>query len=646
METAELVKQGRNVLVFQPGKKEINDTIEELGKMNLGAVLLPLHGDLDPEEQQKVFNSYSSPKVIVATNVAQTSITIEDIDAVVDSGLERRVETIDGIQGLYLRRTSRADDTQRKGRSGRCKPGLYINCYSGYDEQLEFPVAEIQRLRLDQLVLRLAIQGFDATELDFFHQPDPEMLSEAKRSLHALGAIDKNEKVTGIGKKMNQLPISVNYARMIIEAIDLGVLSPVLTIAACLEVNGINDHSGNWRFLTDEKSSDLLAQLDLFKAARSLRGNEELRKNGIFVKSYSRALEIRKKLVETIINIAQKNRTYIDVNSDGDYEKIIPACVSGMVDHLYRVTLMDKCINGDSTERRINRSSVTLYQQKGWVVGLPLDLEVKAKRGGMITLSLVNMVTIVDPQILTKVAPHLVQVKQDLGFDIDNNEILFMNITVFNGQELPDPEITAVSWQELHLIEKHFPPELTPEQLRRNIILTQLDAKRQYPGPLAEKTILEGIYFELRANPKFLDPVEYGIDPATGAPLYAYPAIVIKDDKIGNMKLGQKTCRVYTASAQVANALREKFPLLNPSSPTSTLSSLTEIKVTVKPNDESTSVVPEKLDRLSIEPAEPEKSWEDLRKRWWKCPKGHTAKAAKNATSVTCDICKQTHDIE
>src|SRR5690606_18990062 len=107
-EIADLVKAGRTVLAFQPGKREIEETIAELNALQLCAEILPLHGQLQPIDQQRCFRSYGRPKVVVSTNVAQTSVTIPDIDAVVDSGTERRVEVVDGVEGLYLRPISQA----------------------------------------------------------------------------------------------------------------------------------------------------------------------------------------------------------------------------------------------------------------------------------------------------------------------------------------------------------------------------------------------------------------------------------------------------------------------------------------------------------------------------------------------------------
>ena len=309
-EAVNLAKSGRNILVFLPGKKEISAAVEELQqKLGTNTVVLPLHGQLTPEEQQRCFQAppKGKNKVIVSTNVAQTSVTIPDIDAVVDSGVERRIELVDGIEGLYLKPISQADSEQRAGRAGRCKPGIYILCSDvEMSKRPEFPKAEILRSRLDQTVLRLASQGFDAEALEFFHQPDKSVIHDAKRTLVALGALTAEGEVTKIGKRISKMPVAVQYGRMLLEAERYGVVEQVATIAACLEAGEIRAKDGGWRKLTQEEKSDLLAVLDVYEAGQRVRGGQgqskgdALRTMGIFAKDYFRASEIRSKLLDAV----------------------------------------------------------------------------------------------------------------------------------------------------------------------------------------------------------------------------------------------------------------------------------------------------------------------------------------------------------
>jgi HrpA-like RNA helicase len=441
-DVADLLSQGRNVLVFQPGKAEIAKTVSDLKEMQgLRAEILPLHGELTPDEQQAAFKKYKQPKCVIATNVAQTSITIDDIDAVVDSGLERRIELVNGVEGLYLEPISLADAKQRKGRAGRTKPGIYIDhCDAGYD-RLEFPKAEILRTRLDQTVLRLAEAGIDAEELTFFHQPDRTAIHEAKRALKALGCMGPDGEVTRKGQRVSKMPISVETACMVIEAEKRGVVDDVLTIAAILEIGEITsrkDEKGNpslaWRELCpSEVESDLLAQLSVFKAAGEIK-KEDLRKRGVHVKAYFQAKEVRRHLAESLRGKVR------DFRSSGKREDILRSVCAGMVDHLYAYD-SGEYRNGDGISRQLNRESVIGAAE--WLVGIPWDLQIKTRRGGMVTLHLVRMATKVNPDWLAEVAPQLVEKKLGLRPRYDSLEDAVVSTTqvCFNGRVVKEETV-------------------------------------------------------------------------------------------------------------------------------------------------------------------------------------------------------------
>ena len=431
-DAARLLKSGRNVLVFQPGKAEIEQTIRELGQMGIGAECLPLHGDLSAEEQAKCFQSYYRPKCVVSTNVAQTSVTIDDIDAVVDSGKERRKELVDGVEGLYLKAISLADSTQRKGRAGRTKPGIYID-HCGELERQEFPKAEILRSRLDQTVLRLAQVGFDMEELDFFHQPDKAEIHEAKRVLKALGCMDASGAVTRIGYRVAKMPISVKYARMIIEAERLDVFDDVITIAAILEVGEITDRKNDmWRHLVrDESQSDVMAQLAIYKAAEEM-SDPEMDYYGIHRKAFYRARQVRKQLLNSLVGKVQTT------GSTGDRESILKSVCVGMVDHLYEGGY-GSYQNGDNIRRQLNKSSVVRSGERHWAIGKPFDLQIQGRYGPMM-LNLVNMVTKVDPMWLAEVAPHLANVEKGVNprYDSDKDVVVSSERVTFNGRVISE----------------------------------------------------------------------------------------------------------------------------------------------------------------------------------------------------------------
>jgi len=453
-DVANLLNQGRNVLVFQPGKAEIAETIAALEQMNVNAEILPLHGQLQPAEQARCFRAYGRPKCVVSTNVAQTSVTIPDIDAVIDSGMERRIELVDGVEGLYLKPISIADSTQRKGRAGRVKPGIYID-HCGASTRPEFPVAEILRKRLDQTVLRLAIAGLNMEELEFFHQPSKSEIRDARRTLVRLGCMNADGSVTRIGELVNRLPVSVKNARMLVEADRLGVVDDVLTVAAIMEKKGTQraitvpppsrkcPDRPDWRRLVPKESeSDVMGQLAVWKMAESM-SKDEMVKAGISVRNYFRAKEIRK-------NIARALRRFFSFGSSGQRKDILKAVCAGMVDHLYRGTY-GGYRNGDDAERELG--SASLVRGAEWLVGKPFDLQIKTRRG-IKTLRLIELASKVDPAWLTEVAPHLAEAKAGLNprYDAEKDTVVSTTQTFFNGQMVreetaadPDhPEAAAV----------------------------------------------------------------------------------------------------------------------------------------------------------------------------------------------------------
>ena len=205
---AQIEHRGKNILTFLPGKAEIQDVTDAIEKKATAAKvpIIPLHSQLEAEAQQKAFASYPYGKIILATNIAQTSVTIDDIDMVIDSGLERQSEVRNGVEGLFIAQISQADSKQRAGRAGRTKPGEYV--LAQYDtmpcidfkDRPAYAIPEIMRKHIDRLTLRLANVGIDIETLDFYHDPSKRAIQRAKKTLTALGALTPQGEVTDIGR--------------------------------------------------------------------------------------------------------------------------------------------------------------------------------------------------------------------------------------------------------------------------------------------------------------------------------------------------------------------------------------------------------------------------------------------------------------
>ena len=428
-EVALNIEAGRNILVFVPGKPEIELTIEEIKNMVScdKFIVLPLHGELTFEQQSKCFESYSVPKVIVATNVAQTSITVPDIDVVIDTGKEKIVETKNGVEGLYLKDCSRADIFQRKGRAGRVKEGKYILC-SGVEinRREEYSVPEIMRLNLDQVVLRLASIDIDAETVEFFHQPSKDAIKMAKEVLINLGALNSNGKITDIGIKMSKLPVSARAARMLVEAEERNCVKDVIVAAAIFENGSLLDFRAGGRYtdFTSESRSDLLAEILIYNSISQTR--VDFKEKHINSKVFFRVKEYVKKLNQIFNEEIEKEEAY-NLNKDEHVTHVIYSFVSGMADLMHVSDYFDDYRCGSFTGKLNNKSCVNKYRCDCFI-GRQNTFETKDKYGFKMRLNVITMVTVMRISEVEEIAPQMFERKPSYvsyNEDIDKVEEAF-----------------------------------------------------------------------------------------------------------------------------------------------------------------------------------------------------------------------------
>jgi ATP-dependent helicase HrpB len=228
-----------DVLVFMPGGFEIAQTIEAIRHTSeaKGFILLPLHGELPPRDQDAAVARYDKRKVVVATNVAETSLTIDGVRLVIDSGLSRvaRYDANRGINTLLIDKISQSSADQRAGRAGRTAPGVCMRLWSR-DEHAHRAVQElpeIKRLDLSEVVLTLKASGVDdLRKFRWLEKPDEISLAHAEELLADLGALDKNKSITPIGRKMLAFPLHPRYARMLLAAQKYGCVHQACLVAA------------------------------------------------------------------------------------------------------------------------------------------------------------------------------------------------------------------------------------------------------------------------------------------------------------------------------------------------------------------------------------------------------------------------------
>ena len=274
-----------DVLVFMPGAYEIAQTLEAIGrcKESRGFRLLPLHGELNPKDQDAAVARYQQRKVVVATNVAETSLTIDGIRLVIDSGLARipRFDPYRGINTLLIEKISQASADQRTGRAGRTAPGECYRLWSEVEHR-DRPVQEkpeVQRLDLAEVVLTLKAVGVtDLHSFRWLEHPGDQRLAHAEELLVDLGALAKPEmpdprsetpnprsQITPLGRRMLAFPLHPRYARMLLAAEELGCVHQACLIAALTQgrdllVRKVDSDSKDKREdkLGDKAASDFL----------------------------------------------------------------------------------------------------------------------------------------------------------------------------------------------------------------------------------------------------------------------------------------------------------------------------------------------------------------------------------------------------
>jgi ATP-dependent helicase HrpA len=280
-----------DTLVFLPGEKHIREAAEALSQARLaGMEMLPLYARLSTADQARIFQRHSQRRVILATNVAETSLTVPGIRHVVDSGLARisRYSVRGKVQRLHVERISQASAEQRKGRCGREAEGICIRLYSAEDfaDREAFTPPEVLRTNLASVILRMATLGLgDPGSFPFLDPPDPRLINDGVRLLEELQAMDGERRVTRLGRQIATLPVDPRLGRMLLAASRQRCLAQMLIIASFLETQDPRERPADRSQQADEKHavfadgrSDFVTVLNLWRVfgeqSAALSGNQ------------------------------------------------------------------------------------------------------------------------------------------------------------------------------------------------------------------------------------------------------------------------------------------------------------------------------------------------------------------------------------
>ncbi|WP_031026361.1 ATP-dependent RNA helicase HrpA [Streptomyces sp. NRRL WC-3725] len=343
-----------DILVFLSGEREIRDTADALEKKKYRFTeVLPLYARLSHAEQHRVFQPHTGRRIVLATNVAETSLTVPGIKYVIDPGFARisRYSHRTKVQRLPIEPISQASANQRKGRCGRTSDGICIRLYSEDDfvARPEFTDAEILRTNLASVILQMTAAGLgDIEKFPFIDPPDHRNIRDGVQLLQELGALDPAQKdprkrLTDTGRKLAQLPVDPRLARMVLEADKNGCVREVMVIAAALSIQDPRERPAEKQTQADQQharfkdeTSDFLAYLNLWRYIREQqreRGSSSFRR--MCKQEYLNFLRIREwQDIYTQLRTVAKQMGIHPNEDDAPTDRIHVSLLAGLLSHI------------------------------------------------------------------------------------------------------------------------------------------------------------------------------------------------------------------------------------------------------------------------------------------------------------------------
>ncbi len=497
-----------DVLIFMPGEGDIRETRDLLEGRNLPNVeIVPLFGRLSSSDQERVFSESRRRKIIIATNIAETSLTIPGIRYVIDTGLARmsRYSPKTRTQRLPIEPVSQSSANQRAGRSGRMENGVCIRLYSEeeYDARPKFTQPEIQRCNLAEVILRM--KAFNIGEIEtfpFINPPQPKAIQSGYQLLQELGALDDQRELTEVGAKLARIPIDPTIGRMALQAIEEKALNEVAVIAAGLSVQDPRERPMDKQKEADgahsrfrDPDSDFITLLNIWNAYHdtweTLKTQNQLRK---FCKShflsYSRMREwrdIHKQILGAIKDLK------LDQSQAGPatYEAIHRSVLTGLLGQVgakdernhYKVSSARRAMlfpGSGLFDRNVKKSRKQKAKEEAEAEkGAPTDKSETPKwvmAGELVETSALYLRTVarIEPEWIIELGRHACKISyQEPRWDVKSQRVLVRERVVLHGVEV------SAKWVPYGPVQ----PKLATELFIR--------------GALIEDT--------LRANPRFLE---------------------------------------------------------------------------------------------------------------------------------------------
>lgn len=451
-----------NVLVFMPGAFEIQRTIQAIQyRLGAGIPILPLHGELPASQQDEAVQGGGLKRIIVSTNVAETSLTIDNVTAVVDSGLARvaRFDPHRGINTLYIEKISHASAAQRAGRAGRTAPGTCLRLWTlrDHEHRAATDQPEVQRLDLAETVLTLKSAGIvDIANFRWLERPNPVACEKAEALLRDLGAIDPGSgEITAIGRRMLSFPLHPRYSRMFLAAENLGCVRAAALIAALTQSRGLFRRADK---RTEQQREEVFGEgvsdFQILMRAWSWADRQGYRVDACR-KLAVHADSARQvgRLFEQFLQVAKSEG--LDIAARPAPDDAIAKCVlAGFADQVARRrsvgTLACDLVHGRSG--LLSRSSVA--QGSRLIVVAEIN-DIEASSGE--TQVILNLATEIEEEWLLELFPDDLVDRRELCFDSSQKRVVERRATIFRDLVLdsrdrdaePSPEASACVANEI-----------------------------------------------------------------------------------------------------------------------------------------------------------------------------------------------------
>ncbi len=518
-----------DILVFMSGVQEIKETAGRLVFLkNEGFQVLPLFGRLSNDEQNRIFHTGGERKIILSTNIAETSITVPGIHYVIDSGRARISEynTRSGTQGLPIKAISQSSADQRKGRCGRVSNGICIRLYSeeDYVSRPEYSTPEIQRSNLAEVILRmLSLRMGDIETFPFIDPPESAQIRAGYRTLRELGGLNEKRRLSPLGREMASLPVDPRTARMIVQAKKENVLYPVLIIASAISCQDPWERPEDKQTQADQKhaafvskESDLMTLLILWENYHNTL--DELKTQGRMRKfckanflSYRRIREWRD-IHRQLNDIIREKRWWLEKPNNWDYDAIHRSILSGYLTHIAQKKEKKKYQGTKNRELVVFPGSGQSHVRHDWIVAIELFETSKL---------FAHRVAKIDPEWLESLAGDLCRKSwtQPIWDRKNSRVIAFEKVTLFgftlveqrtvNYGNINLSESTEVFIREA-LVAENFDCELPFWRHNRTLIkrIREMENRKRKRDILVDDYILEKFYRNRISDVSCLDDLK------------------------------------------------------------------------------------------------------------------------------------------